>query len=65
MDITRIIKVTTITYCQHCHTCGAELSKVLDGEEWCPNCQQYRRYKSHGWGSSGEGEWNCMYEEAH
>ena len=36
-------------YCQRCHTCGTRLMKVLDGEEWCPTCEQYRRYKSHGW----------------
>jgi hypothetical protein len=26
---------------------------VLDGEEWCPKCQQYRRYRSHGWIGAG------------
>lgn len=36
-------------YCGRCHTCGAALLKVLDGEEWCPACEQYRRYLSHGW----------------
>ncbi len=45
--------------CGHCHECGVELKKRLDGEEWCPSCQQYCRYKSHGWGHSGEGEWDC------
>jgi uncharacterized Zn finger protein (UPF0148 family) len=35
--------------CGHCHTCGSPLRRVLDGEEWCPRCGQYRRYQSHGW----------------
>jgi hypothetical protein len=35
--------------CRKCHTCGAKLQTVLDGEEWCNACQQYRRYYSHGW----------------
>ena len=35
--------------CHHCHNCGTELKKVLDGEEWCPVCKMYRRYRSHGW----------------
>lgn len=35
--------------CHHCHTCGTPLKNVLDGEEWCPKCLQYRRYRSHGW----------------
>ena len=43
-------------YCGRCHTCGATLTSYLDGEEWCPKCQQYRRYESHGWGWSMGGE---------
>ena len=35
--------------CGKCHTCGGELRQVLDGEEWCPVCQTYRRYIKHGW----------------
>lgn len=35
--------------CGHCHNCGHKLKIVLDGEEWCPDCGQYRRYRSHGW----------------
>ena len=35
--------------CGHCHTCGTKLHTVLDGEEWCANCQCYRRYLTHGW----------------
>ena len=35
--------------CGRCHECGLTLRKVLDGEEWCPTCQKYRRYPSHGW----------------
>jgi len=48
-----------VTYCGHCHTCGAELRQVLDGEEWCPVCKRYRRYRSHGWGRNGEGSGEC------
>jgi hypothetical protein len=39
--------------CKNCHSCGNELKSVLDGEEWCNFCEQYRRYSSHGWGASG------------
>ncbi len=39
--------------CKKCHTCGTELRIVLDGEEWCPKCKTYRRYRSHGF-NSGE-----------
>jgi hypothetical protein len=39
-----------MTNCGHCHTCGHRLKIVLDGEEWCPICKTYRRYRSHGWG---------------
>lgn len=35
--------------CGHCHKCGSELKKCLDGEEYCPSCQVYLRYWSHGW----------------
>lgn len=35
--------------CSHCHTCGAPMASVLDGEEWCTKCNTYRRYVSHGW----------------
>lgn len=35
--------------CGYCHTCGTKLRKVLDGEEWCPKCETYRRYIDHGW----------------
>ena len=35
--------------CGRCHTCGTRLKSCLDGEEWCPTCQAYRRYRSHGW----------------
>lgn len=38
--------------CGYCHSCGMKLQIVLDGEEWCSECQQYRRYRSHGWASS-------------
>jgi hypothetical protein len=34
--------------CGRCHTCGAPLRVVLDGEEWCHTCGTYRRYRSHG-----------------
>jgi len=42
--------------CGHCHTCGGPLRKVLDGEEWCDNCETYRRYVSHGWGAGTPAE---------
>lgn len=35
--------------CGHCHACGRILKLCLDGEEWCVQCQAYRRYRSHGW----------------
>ena len=35
--------------CGYCHECGSPLRKVLDGEEWCPECEEYKRYRSHGW----------------
>ncbi len=38
--------------CGRCHACGTILRSVLDGEEWCPICQTYRRYVSHGWSSA-------------
>ena len=41
-----------MTNCGRCHTCGTQLKKVLDGEEWCPTCEVYRRYPSHGWPKS-------------
>jgi ribosome modulation factor len=47
------------TKCGHCHECGCPLVRVLDGEEWCGVCDEYKRYKSHGWGSSGEGDVEC------
>jgi uncharacterized Zn finger protein (UPF0148 family) len=34
--------------CGKCHTCGTKLQIVLDGEEWCPSCEQYKRYNTHG-----------------
>ena len=40
---------SSLINCQHCHTCGARLVLALDGEEWCPHCKQYWRYRSHGW----------------
>lgn len=50
---------TKVTHCGLCHTCGHELRKVLDGEEWCDTCGAYRRYASHGWGGNGEGGQWC------
>ena len=41
--------------CGRCHTCGTVLKIVLDGEEWCPRCQTFRRYRSHGW-AAGYGD---------
>ncbi len=50
----------TKRYCGRCHTCGTKLKVVLDGEEWCPKCKQYRRYRSHGW---AQGEDSPCFEE--
>lgn len=52
------------TNCRHCHTCGTSLVTVLDGEEWCPRCEQYRRYQSRGWTRQPEKEWSspCLRE---
>ena len=41
--------------CGKCHACGSSLRIVLDGEDWCPKCQDYRRYTSHGWGRKDKG----------
>lgn len=35
--------------CGKCHSCGTVLRCVLDGEEYCDTCAEYRRYPSHGW----------------
>jgi uncharacterized Zn finger protein (UPF0148 family) len=52
--------MTARRFCGHCHTCGTALVKCLDGEEWCPTCQAYRRYRSHGWnGPDAEGSDCC------
>jgi len=49
-----------VRHCGHCHECGTKLKQVLDGEEWCPKCAQYRRYRSHGWSSAyNEGGPEC------
>jgi len=37
--------------CNRCHTCGALLENAQDGQ-WCPACQQVRRYRSHGYDSA-------------
>ena len=41
-------------HCGTCHECGAPLKACLDGEEWCPRCQEYKRYRSHGWPVPGD-----------
>ena len=46
--------------CHHCHTCGHELKKVLDGEEWCIVCKEYKRYRSHGWTHALAEKSNCL-----
>lgn len=45
--------------CGKCHTCGSNLYRCLDGEEWCQNCERYRYYPSHGWrrAYSSDREW--------
>lgn len=47
--------------CKHCHECGTKLRQVLDGEEWCPKCEQYRRYRSHGWTTGQPGACQSRY----
>lgn len=37
--------------CGRCHACGAKVRLVLDGEEWCDECERYQRPRSHGWSS--------------
>ena len=32
-----------------CHTCGAGVHFLLDGEEWCSRCKSYQRPVPHGW----------------
>lgn len=34
--------------CGRCHTCGTELQTV-QRKDWCPTCQCFRLYRSHGW----------------
>ena len=38
-----------MTRCRSCHQCGTALRLVLDGEQWCTTCGEYRRYVTHGW----------------
>lgn len=42
--------------CGRCHDCGRPVRIVLDGEEWCDNCQKYQRPISHGWSYYAGGE---------
>jgi len=51
-----------MSQCGRCHTCGAKLRRVLDGEEWCPKCEAYRRYASHGWKDADKGSSSCPAE---
>jgi hypothetical protein len=41
--------------CGRCHECGEKLRTVLDGEEWCDRCGEYRRYRAHGWTATSYG----------
>lgn len=50
-------------YCGMCHTCGTRMDKVLDGEEWCPFCGTYHRYRSHGWVGVGSEDSPCPGNE--
>jgi uncharacterized Zn finger protein (UPF0148 family) len=50
--------------CGRCHTCGTKLRIVLDGEEWCPTCGQYRRYRSHGWARGVAEESPCIVADS-
>ena len=51
-----------MSQCGRCHTCGAKLRRVLDGEEWCPTCEGYRRYRSHGWKDADKASGRCPAE---
>lgn len=50
--------------CGKCHTCGTALRFVLDGEEWCPTCGAYRRYRSHGWAGPDAEQSPCPQSSA-
>ena len=41
-----------MTNCGRCHKCGTKLQPVLDRDQYCHTCIQYRRYCSHGYGWS-------------
>ena len=51
--------------CGQCHECDMSMVRKLDGEEWCPTCQAYRRYRSHGWayGVADTGDPMCPPKE--
>lgn len=36
-------------YCGKCHKCGTELVFTTNGNEWCPVCNDYPKYKQHGY----------------
>lgn len=44
--------------CNRCHKCGGPINLVLDGEEWCPNCERYQRPISHGWTPLFADQWD-------
>lgn len=48
--------------CGKCHYCGTKLQKVMDGEEWCPSYEQYRRYDTHGFKAPGYSTHNACPE---
>lgn len=53
--------MTQRRHCGHCHECGAKLRQWLDGEEYCPDCKDGKRYRSHGWGQcNGTGDTFCV-----
>jgi len=45
--------------CGKCHDCGTPMLSAMDGEEFCPKCKTYHRYRSHGWKRVAEGEGEC------
>jgi hypothetical protein len=38
-----------VNNCGRCHECESRLDEELDGEQFCPRCEKWRRYRSHGW----------------
>jgi hypothetical protein len=41
-----------VTGCGRCHRCRTEIRELVDGQEWCDDCQAYQRPREHGWPAS-------------